>query len=407
MKLKRCVIVVENLPVPLDRHVWQQAQALRDAGWRVSVICPTGPSAQAIRETLDGIEIYRHPLITEGRSFWGHVLEYASASFHEARLLLRLAVSGGFDVIHACNPPDFLFLLALPYKIFGVKFVFDHHDLAPELFETLYGGGFVHRLLLRLERWSFEAADVVLSSNETFRELAIARGGRAVEDVFVVHTIPDAAHLRLTAPDTTARAGQRLVLGYLGIIGQQDGVDHLLEAARILRFEYGLTDFQVVIVGDGPALPGLRELASRLQLSSFVTFRGYLLGEALAAQVSDFDIGVIPDPRNPFNDKLSMNKVFEYSALGIPIACYSLRENVRLLADAGTYAEGDRPTDLAAALATLMADDELRQTKAAQSKQAARDKFDWARESASLLAAYDQLMEPTKRFSGRPVRAGP
>ena len=197
------------------------------------------------------------------------------------------------------------------------------------------------------------------------------------------------------------------MLGYLGIIGQQDGVDHLLEAAHILRFEYGLADFQVVIVGDGPALPGLIELAKRLQLSSFVTFRGYLLGDALAAQVSDFDIGVIPDPRNPFNDKLSMNKVFEYSALGIPIACYSLSETVRLLADAGTYAAGDHPTDLAAALAPLMTNDELRRAKGVQSKHAAQDKFDWARESASLLAAYDRLMEPTKRFSGRPVRAEP
>jgi len=408
MKLRRCVILVENLPVPLDRHVWQEAQALRDAGWQVSVICPKGPSSPASRERLDGIDIYRHWLPVEGRSFGGHILEYAGAIFHQARLLLLLALTRGFDVVHACNPPDFLFLLALPYKLFGVRFVFDHHDLSPELYETLYGRGLMHRLLLRLERWSFAFADVVLSSNETFRELAVTRGGKASDRVFVVHTIPDASHVERRTADTSARRGKSLVLGYLGIIGRQDGLDHMLRAVAGLRNTLGLTDFQLVVVGSGPALAEIVELADELGISEHVTFRGYLSGDALAAQLSDFDIGIIPDPRNSFNDKLSMNKVFEYSALGIPIVCYSLRETVRLLGSAGTYSASDDPGGLADALATLIDDPRLRIEKGEQARAVARNKFDWRREAASLLAAYETLISPRRgATAGRADSAAP
>lgn len=396
MKQKRCVILVENLPVPLDRHVWQQAKVLRDAGWRVSVICPQGGSYPSGYERLEGIDVFRHPLPTEGNSFWGHILEYIGALFHEGRLLLRVAFSGGVDVIHACNPPDFLFVLALPFKLLGVRFVFDQHDLAPELCESLYGRGMTYRVLLLLERCSFGLADVVLSSNETFRELAVARGRKRREDVFVVHTIPDAALLQRQAPDTTARGGRRLVLGYVGIIGRQDGLDHMMEAVRILRHERGHRDFRVVVIGDGPAYADIVAMARRLGIAECVTFRGYLSGDSLVQQLSDFDIGVIPDPRNPFNDKLSMNKVFEYSALGIPIACYSLTETVRQLGDAGVYAPTDDPRGLADALENLMRDDALRARKAAEALAISSEKFDWSREAASLLRAYARLTPPER-----------
>lgn len=395
MNKKRCVILVENLPVPLDRHVWQQAKVLRDAGWRVSVICPQGPSYPSGYELLEGIDVFRHPLRKEGNSFWGHILEYIEAFFHEGRLLLRIAVSGGVDVIHACNPPDFLFALALPFKLFGVRFVFDHHDLAPELYESLYGRGAIYRVLRLLELCSFALADVVLSSNETFRELAVKRGGKRPEDVFVVHTIPAAPFLQRVAPDRTARAGRRLVVGYLGIIGRQDGLDHMMEATRILRYERGNYDFQVVVVGDGPAHGDIKALAGRLGVADRVTFCGYLTGDDLARQLSDFDIGVIPDPRNTFNDKLSMNKVFEYSALGIPIACYALTETVRQLGDAAAYARTDDPQGLSAAIEDLMRDDALRVRKGALAQAIATEKFDWSREAASLLSAYAKL--PTGR----------
>lgn len=389
---RRCVIVVENLPVPLDRHVWQQAVALHEAGWRVSVICPKGPGAQAARETLDGVAIHRHPAPPEGEGLVGYGLEYAVALAWEFWLLLKIRLQEGFDVVHACNPPDLIFTVAAPFKALGARFVFDHHDLAPELYESRFGRTRVHRLLLWLERLSFRMADHVLSSNESFREIAIVRGGKRPEEVSVVHTIPEARRLKRVAADRTARRGKRIVLGYLGIIGFQDGLDHLVEAARILRDEGVAQDFQVVVIGDGPALASIREQVAAAGLDPWFSFTGYLSGEALWACLSDFDVGVIPDPRTTFNDKISMNKVFEYSAMGIPIASYALAETVRLLGRAAAYAPDDTPAGLALAIGSLILDDDLREAMGRGAEETARERFQWEREKASLLAAYERLM---------------
>ena len=393
-RLRRCVIVVENLPVPLDRHVWQQAIALRDAGWRVSVICPKGKGARAGREILEGIDVYRHPLPLEGSGLTGYALEYSAALACEFWLLIRIFLKQGFDVIHACNPPDLIFLAAAPFKLLGVRFIFDHHDLAPELYESRFGNRPLHKILLWLEALSFRMADHVISSNESFREIALKRGGKRPECVSVVHTIPDTSRLKRVAPDRSARAGRGVVVGYLGVIGFQDGLDHLVDAAVSLRDDYGQEDFQVVVVGDGPALASTRDQVSKLGLEAHFTFTGYLSGEALWAHLSDFDIGVIPDPRTPFNDRISMNKVFEYSALGIPIASYPLTETVRLLGDAAVYAAEGSPRALATAIGSLIADPDYRGAMARQALAVAEARFNWDRERAALLAAYDGLMPP-------------
>jgi len=393
MKPGRCVIVVENLPVPLDRHVWQQALSLREAGWDVSVICPATRLWPKRRETLEGIEVYRHGLPLEGNSVLGHVTEYATALFHEFRLLLTIWNTKGFDVVHVCNPPDLLFLLALPFKLRRVKLVFDQHDLAPELFEAIHGRGFIHKILLFLERMSFKSADVVLSSNQAFKKLAMGRGGVREACTFVVRTVPEVKHVRRVTPDRTARAGAPVVVGYLGIIGRQDGLDHLIRAVRIALDEHEGSDFRLIIIGDGPALPEIKDLAEELGLGEAVVFRGYLMGDDLAAQMSDFDIGVIPDPKNSFNDKLSMNKVFEYSAMGIPIAAYALEGTVEMLGSAAVYAPTDDPQGLAAAILSLVNDTELRRAQGAAAKTLADTTFQWEVEAASLLAAYNSLPE--------------
>lgn len=391
---RACVIIVENLPVPFDRHVWQQALALRDADWAVTVICPTGPSAQHRYERLEGIEIYRHGLPLEAKGgLAAYAVEYGAALFHELRLLIKIALKGRFDVIHACNPPDVIFLVAAPFKLLGVRFVFDQHDLSPELYESRVGRTLTHRMLLMFEKLSFRMADHVLASNETFREIALERGGKSPEEVSVVHTIPDAVHLKDAKPDATARRGKRLVVGYLGIIGFQDGLDHLVDAAARLHAE-GLTDFQVVVIGDGPALESIRAKIEAADLTEHFTLTGYLSGATLWAHLADFDVGVIPDPRNAFNDKISMNKVFEYSALGIPIVSYKLKETSRLLGDAGAYAPDDTPAGLAEALREMLLDDDMRKAKGRQALAVAREKFDWAREASSLVAAYDRLKPP-------------
>lgn len=389
---RRCVIIVENLPVPFDRRVWQEALALRDAGWTVSVICPRSEQHSASFEELDGIEIFRHSLPTEGRGKFGFLIEYGAALFHELRLLLKISLRGGFDVIQACNPPDLIFLVAAPFKLFGKKFVFDHHDVCPELFEAKFGRrGFFHRMLLFVERRSWRAADLVISANETYRALAISRGGKDPADVVTVYSVPDRARIRRVPEDAALRAGARIVLGYIGIIGDQDGVDHLVRCMHRLCVTEGRSDIRAAIVGDGPALASVRALATELGVADRITFTGYLRGEALLAAMSTFDIGVIPDPMNEYNDKISMNKVFEYATLGIPPVSYALTETRRLLGEAGTYADDATSDGLARACAGLIDDEGLRERKRVEARALAEARFDWTREAQHYVSAYERL----------------
>ncbi len=400
-----CVIIVENLPVPFDRRVWQEALALRDAGWKVSVICPKTEQYPAAFETLDGIEVFRHWLPTGGRGALGFLREYGVALFHELRLLLKVGLRSGFDVVHACNPPDLIFLIAAPFKLFGKKFVFDHHDVCPELYEAKFGRrGFFHSILTMVERWSLRAADLVISANETYRTLAVSRGGKRPEDVVTVYSVADRSRMRRMPENSELRSGARLVLGYLGIIGDQDGVDHLVRCVHRLCVVEARTDLRAVVVGDGPALASVKALAEQLGVAGRISFTGYLSGDSLLAAISTFDIGIIPDPVNGYNDKISMNKVFEYSALGVPSVSYRLTETQRLLGSAGTYADSDTPDGLARACATLVDDDELRRGRGQEALLRADAQFEWAREAEKLVAAYDRLV-PT-RPSADPAETG-
>lgn len=387
-----CIIIVENLPVPFDRRVWQEAQALRDNGWTVSVICPVSEQYSSRYEMLDGIAIYRHPLPFEAHSRFAFLFEYVNALFHEGRLLLKVALTRGFDVIQVCNPPDILFLNALPYKLLGKRLVFDHHDLCPELFVAKFARtGFFHRLLFAAERWTMACADLVISANETYRQIAIERCGKKPEDVVTVYSVPEQARMRRTAPNTALRKGARIVLGYVGVIGKQDGVDHFVRMLHALLKDGTRNDIVGVVVGDGPALIASRLLARDLSLTDSITFTGYLQGEELLAAISTFDIGVIPDPVNEYNDKISMNKVFEYSALGVPSVSYDLSETRQLLGAAGQYADDATPEGLARAALTLIDDDKLRVERGRAAKALADEKFDWTRERAKYLAAYERL----------------
>jgi len=406
MAERSCVIIVENLPVPMDRRVWQEALALRQAGWTVSVICPATERHPASYEMLDGIAVYRHPLPLEARGRFAFLLEYAAALFHEFRLLFRVWRERGFQVVQACNPPDLIFLVALPFKLLGKRFVFDHHDVCPELFEAKFNRkGLVHRALLLAEKCTFMAADIVISANDTYRDLAISRGGKRPDDVITVYSVPDKSRVYRLPPDASLRQGKKFVLGYVGVIGDQDGVDHLVLALEHLIKNHGIRDFHAIVVGDGPALASARQLAAHRDLDAFATFTGYLNGKELLRQLNAFDIGIIPDPVNPYNDKISMNKVFEYSALGIPSVAYPLTETKRLLGRAGVYAQGDTPAELARACATLMRDGELRIRCADEAARLAQHSFNWIREADKLVAAYERL-SPSAPAPVAPVRIG-
>jgi glycosyltransferase involved in cell wall biosynthesis len=398
------VIVVENLPVPLDRRVWQEAQALRRAGLDVSVICPATADHPAAFEALDGVEIHRHPLPVQARGRAGFLLEYAAALFHQARLLMKIRRRRGVDVIQACNPPDLAVLAALPLLAMGARLVFDQHDLCPELYEAKFGRRGLFYWLVRAAEWfTYRCADQVVTANDTFREVALSRGGKAPERVVSVYSYPDTAFHDLVFPCGLRRGANAparepklsgakpLVLGYLGVIGDQDGVDGLVRAVAHLVHAYRFRDFHTLVVGDGPALSSARALARALDAQDFITFTGFLTGEKLAAHLSAFDIGLIPDPSNPSNDKMSMNKVFEYCALGVPVVAFPLTETRRLLGDAGIYARGGAPEHLAEAALALMRDDSLRAARADCARVRAAT-FDWSREARKYVGVYGRCL---------------
>jgi glycosyltransferase involved in cell wall biosynthesis len=390
---RSCVIIVENLSVPFDRRVWQEAQSLNKAGWQVAVICPSSARHPEKFEEIDGIAIYRHKLPLEAKGRFAFLLEYTCALFHELRLLIKVYLDRGFNIIQACNPPDLIFLVALPFKLFGKRFIFDHHDVVPELFYIKFKQtGIFHHLLLWCEWLTFKSADLVISSNETLREIAVNRGGKRPEKVIAIYGVPDRKSFYRTAPDDGIRNGRKFALGYIGIIGDQDGLDHVIHAVHHLLRDQGYEDFQAIIVGDGPALPAVRALCRALAVEEHVTFTGYLTGDRLRQHISTFDIGLIPDPVNEFNDKISMNKVFEYSTLGIPIVAYPLTETQRLLGDAAVYAKSADPSGLAAACLELMSDNALRASCATKARQRASESFSWEREAGKYVRAFERVL---------------
>ncbi len=406
---RRVLIVVENLTVPLDRRVWQEANTLKDAGYTVSVICPTGGIYQARRETIDGIEIFRHPLPVEADTALGYIAEYAIALFYQFLLSFKVKSRIGFDVIQACNPPDTIFLLAGFWRLLsGTRFVFDHHDLNPELYEAKFGRrGRMYGILLWLERMTFRLADVSLATNESYRRVALDRGGMTEDRVFIVRSTPDLSRFVRRDPSPALRNGRRHVIGYVGVMGAQDGVDNLIHAMAHLVYEKGRDDIQCVLVGRGTEVPKLKALARSLNLDRHVSFTGYLSPEDFLSAISTFDIGVVPDPKNPFNDKCSMNKVFEYMSLGIPLVGFDLTETIRSAGDAALYATNNDPKDLARLVAELC-DDPNRRARLGQKGQVrAKSVLDWRSEAIALRAAYDKVFKIANDGSTRPARPEP
>lgn len=390
--MSSCVIIVENLPVPLDRRVWQEATALRNAGWTVSVICPATDKYPKRFEIFEEINIFRHSLPLEARGAWGFLLKYAAALFHEFRLLFTVHRTVGFDIIQACNPPDLIFLAALPWKLLGKTFVYDQHDVCPELVVAKFGD---RRLLkiaaLLAEKFSFKIADLVISANDTFRQLAISRGGKRPEDVITVYSIPDRRFFSRTKPIDASKIRERIVIGYVGIIGPQDGVDNIVLMAKHLVRSHGIHNFRCIVVGDGPALSNVKTLAMQLDVIEYFTFTGYLSGTDFLNTLSEFNIGIIPDPVNSYNDKISMNKVFEYAAMELPIVAFNLSETKRLLGEAAIFAAREDAVGLADEVVRLISDPELRRELGRRAKALADSSFDWSNEARKYVSALTAL----------------
>lgn len=391
---KKILIIVENLPVPPDRRVWQEAKVLHEAGCEVSIICPIGRGYHKKHEILDGIHIFRHPLPFEADGALGYLLEYSSALFWEFMLAWRVLFTRGFDAIHACNPPDTIFLIGLVFKLLGKKFVFDHHDLSPELYIVKFGRkGFFHRILLLMERLTFRAATVSIATNESYKRVAIERGGCDEEKVFIVRSAPDMSNIMPSSINESLYNGRKHIVGYVGVMASQDGIDGLLRVAKIIVKDCRYTDVQFVLIGGGTELESLKKYAVELGISEFVTFTGWLKGDELLIALNTIDIGAAPDMADDYNDKCTMNKIMEYMALAKPIVQYDVTEGRYSAQEASLYAEKNDETSFAHKLLELLNNKELRKEMGLIGKRRMEEVLDWQYEKPKLIAAYKKLFD--------------
>jgi len=385
---------VQNLPVPFDRRVWLEATTLARAGYGVSVICPKGLGFEAERERLEDVDIYRYHLPVDPTSRFGFVLEFGIAFLRTAWLSLLVQFRGrGFDVIHACNPPETYWILGLFWRPFGKRFLFDHHDLSPELYEIKFGTrhGIVPFLIRRFEQATFWAASVVIATNESHREVAVGRGGMAPEHVHVVRSAPALERFTVYPSDPIWRNGQRHLIAYLGEMGPQDGVDNLVDALAILRDEFHRDDFHAVFIGGGTHREAARRRADELGLGDRTSFTGVVSDDELCRILSSADLGVDPVPKNEWSDRSTMNKIMEYMFFGLPVVAFDLHETRVSAGEAGAFATPNLPRSLAVELDRLLDDDALRATMSTIARRRIEEILSWEHSAPKLLEAYDDV----------------
>lgn len=387
---RKILIIVENLPVPFDTRVWQEATTLAANGYTVSVICPKGKGYDKDYELMQGVHIYRHDLPAEGNGAVGYAREYLSALWAEYRLARKVFKERGFHVIHGCNPPDDIYMVASRFRKKGVDYVFDHHDICPELFEAKFGktSGLLYKSQLWLERQTYRHCAFAFVTNESYRKIAIERNGMDPAKVHILRSGPRLERLKIQAPAPEIRRGRKYMVGYLGVIGQQEGIEYLLQAARILR-DKGRDDIFWGIVGGGPHLEALRRMAAEMGLEDIVEFTGRVPDDVMLRYLNTADVCVNPDEYNAMNDKSTMNKVLEYMALGKPIVQFDLTEGRFSAADASLYASRNDAADLAEKIATLLDDPGRRAEMGAIGRERITSTLSWEHTSRALLSAYD------------------
>jgi glycosyltransferase involved in cell wall biosynthesis len=400
---RRVLIIVQNLPVPLDRRVWLEAKALVSSGFGVSVICPKGPGDPAFQE-IEGVRIYKYPPPPEARGLLGYVVEFAYCWLMTAMLSVRVLVRDGFKVIQACNPPDTYFALARIYRLLGKRFVYDQHDLNPELFVSRFGEPRGRRsvaqlrMLEALERHTYAAADHVISTNESYRQTALARGGLAPDRVTVVRSGPDTSAMRPVEMRPELRCGRAHLAVYLGVMGPQDGVDLLLEAWHRLVHERGRRDCQLALLGFGDCLEQLKAQATTLRLDDYVTFTGRADALMITEYLSTADLGVCPDPLSPLNDVSTMNKTMEYMAFALPVVSFDLKETRVSAGDSAVYVEPNDVDKFAAAVDQLLSDEAQRVRLAREARHRVAAELDWRPQEARYVEVYERFLGPAVRL---------
>jgi glycosyltransferase involved in cell wall biosynthesis len=385
----RVLIVVENLPVPLDRRVWQEACALRDAGHEVTVICPQMRGYTQAEEVLEGIQIYRHWISDEARGIRGFILEYATALWGELRCALKAWRRTGFDVIHLCNPPDLLFLVALPFKLLGgVKVIYDVHDLWPEMFEAKFGKrGPLYWAVRVAERCTLTLADAVMATNQSVLAAVKERGKKRDDEVFIVRTAPNKLNTA-TPPDQALKKGKKHLVGYIGVMGNADGVSYLIEAARHIVQTRGRGDVQFLLMGSGPEHAELLRLRDSLGLADFIDMPGRVTNEFLFTGLQTMDLGVACDPINDYNDHCTMNKTLEYMAFSKAQVMFGTREGRFSAGEAAHYVMENSAEKLGDAILDLLDDPARREQMGRLGHHRLSTELSWEKSVQELLKTY-------------------
>ena len=396
----RILIIVQNLPVPFDRRVWLECQALVSAGYRVAVVCPKG-SGDPAYEVVDTVELYKYRPYAPGGNKLSFIAEYAYSFAATAWQTLKARRKGRFAVIQACNPPDIFWPIALFFRALErTKFVFDHHDLCPELFQSRFPDGprLPYRGLRALERRTHRSADHVISTNASYRDIAINRSGKAPEDVTIVRTGPDPDKLKRGPEEPELRRGHKHLAAYIGVMGPQDGVDIVIRAAGIVVRELGRDDIAFTLIGKGDCFDDLVALRDELGLAGHVEFTGRAPDELVTRIMSTADAGLSPDPKNPLNDVSTMNKSMEYMAFELPVVSFDLHETRVSVADAGVYVRPNDVREYAEAIVALMDDEAKRSELGKLGRERVEQELAWSHQLRAYLDVYDSL---TNRKSER------
>lgn len=391
---RKVLIIVENLPVPFDPRVWKEACALRGNGYTVSVLCPRGKGYEKGYEFLEGVHVYRHPMPKEGNGVFAYLREFACALLWEFVYSLWIYLRRGFHVIQGCNPPDDIFLVALPFRLFGVRYIFDHHDANPELYLSKYEKeDTLYRAQLGLEKWTYRCSDVVIATNESYKRLAIERGDRRPEDVWVVRNGPDLEKFRAVAPEPELKYGKQFLVGYVGTMSIQEGLDILIDVAAYIR-DMGRTDVHFTCVGGGPGLAGLRQMVRDKGLENVVNFTGRVPDDTLLRVLSTSDVCVNPDKPCEMNDISTMIKIMEYMALAKPIVQFDLKEGRYSAGEASLYASpDDMVRDFAEKILWLLDHPEERRRMGEIGRRRVETELAWQYSVPNLLAAYSRAFD--------------
>ena len=391
---KKVCIVVENLPVPFDRRVWQESLALKEAGAEVTVICPKTKNYPLEYEELEGIKIYRHPLPEAKRSV-EYIKEYLGALYHETRLLFKVfRKQGTQDVIHACNPPDLIFIAAAPFFLFTrCKFLFDHHDINPELWIAKFGKkGWGYRAMVLVERLTYFFAKHAIVTNESYKEIAMRRGHKREEDVTIVRSGPNISKLKVGPAKPEVKKGFKYLVGYIGVMGKQEGIDLLLQTVDYLVHKKNRTDIRFCIMGGGPSLEELRQMNEKMGLADYVEFPGRVSDEYLADVLNTADVCVNPDLPSEMNDKSTMNKIMEYMAFGKPIVQFTLKEGKFSAQEASLYAKNTSTEDFGDKILWLLDNPEKAAEMGRFGRKRVETELSWDYEKPKLIGAYKKLL---------------